>query len=117
MIRTVQIPRTVSRMGCAPGSGCCSACSDHKPLRGLHEALTWQGPPQTQCDDSGNCWVDGELVKAPLTTGTGCPPGYPECLTSTVVNTVSAVPKPVLYLGGGVVAALILNTLLGGRRR
>ena len=29
MIRTVPIPKTVSRMGCAPGSGCCDSCGGH----------------------------------------------------------------------------------------
>lgn len=30
MIRTVRIPTGVSRMGCTPGGGCCSACGGHK---------------------------------------------------------------------------------------
>lgn len=30
MIRTVRIPRGVSRMGCAPGGDCCSSCKGHR---------------------------------------------------------------------------------------
>lgn len=30
MIHSVKIPTGVSRMGCTPGGGCCSACGGHK---------------------------------------------------------------------------------------
>lgn len=103
MIHTVRIPSGVSRLGCAPGGDCCSDCRSDRPRIG-----------DTQCDDSGNCWTDGVLTAAPLTTGTGCAPGVPNCFFG-----LGSIPAPVWYLGGGMVAALALTSLLGtgGKRR
>lgn len=67
MIRSVKIPTGVSRMGCAPGAGCCDECGSHAPAMNLgalvpttstgrrHAALH-SNLGDTTCDDQGNCY-------------------------------------------------------------
>jgi hypothetical protein len=90
MIRTVPIPKTVSRMGCASGSGCCDECGGHAKtnLGSLHD---------TACDQDGNCYdtSTGTLLSAPLTTGPGCAPGVPSCAASGAISATT------VYLIGG----------------
>lgn len=127
MIRTVAVPTTVSRMGCAPGGDCCDECRGHKSEPADAAALViytapWSGKKNAtlhsrlgqdlQCDQDGNCYSDGTLVSAPLTTGAGCAPGVASCAAST--------ESIALWVGGGLIGAILLTTLLGGgggRRR
>lgn len=62
----------------------------------------------TQCDQDGNCYTDGVLTSAPLTTGAGCPAGVANCSTSGLSSTM-------IYLGVGVLAILLLEAT--SRRR
>ena len=90
MIRTLPIPTTGNRMGCAPGAGCCDECggAGHAHLGSIHA---------TVCDQDQNCWNSdtGELLSAPLTTGPGCAPGVPSCAASGAISATT------LYAIGG----------------
>lgn len=111
-------------MGCAAGSGCCADCGggDHGTthLSGTHtnriagarnSALhSWLGA--TQCDQDGNCYTDGVLSAAPLTTGAGCAPGVASCSASTFSAPSSAT---LIYIGIGLLAVLMLEAT--SRRR
>jgi hypothetical protein len=108
MIRTIPIPKTVSRMGCTPGSGCCDECGAHAKanLGSLHD---------TACDSDGNCYdtSTGALLSAPLTTGPGCAPGVPSCaasggLTQAALGT---------YLPAIMIGTLAALLLFGGGKR
>ncbi len=92
MIRSVPIPTSVSRMGCAPGGDCCPDCASHKPA-----ALGRLGA--TECDQDGNCYTDGVLTAAPLTTGAGCPPGMPTCNPGGLSNTAMYVLGAAVLIG------------------
>lgn len=125
MIRTIPIPQTVTgRLGCAPGGDCCDECRSHRTGPPIGPAAThvhaiptnrnsalhsYLG--ETQCDQDGNCWTDGVLTAAPLTTGPGCPVGVPVCSTGA-----GGIDKSVLaYVGVGLGAVLLLELLF--RRR
>lgn len=122
MIRTVAIPTKVSRMGCAPGAGCCDDCGSHGSLQGTHTnriATPGEGVRNssmrahmgdTVCDQDGNCYTDGVLTAAPLTTGPGCPPGVPNCGTSAGV-----VSNTTTYILAGVAIVAVLEFM--SRRR
>jgi MYXO-CTERM domain-containing protein len=114
MIRTVPIPTTVNRMGCAPGAGCCEECGgvSGPPIgapsihvhaipssrnTALHASLG-----DVQCDQDGNCYTDGVLTSAPLTTGPGCPPGVPSCSSGPSTSSL-------IYMGVGLLAVLLLE--------
>lgn len=121
MIKTIPIPTTVSRMGCAPGADCCADCASHKmpatsPLAGTHTNRIASARNMalrrhlgtTQCDPDGNCYTDGVLTSAPLTTGAGCPPGVASCNPGGLPNTT-------LYLLAGLAAVALLEAT--SRRR
>lgn len=98
MIRSVPTPKN-GRMGCSPGGGCCSECGDHGKLQA------------TQCDDSGNCYTDGVLTAAPLTTGTGCAAGVTTCAASVFA---SVTPATWYVLGAGLL--ILMLEMSAGRR-
>ncbi len=115
MIRTVPIPTKVSRMGCAPGGDCCDSCSGHtmgaihtNRIRGARNMALHSTLADVQCDSDGNCYTNGVLTSAPLTTGSGCAVGDPTCTTSTSTSTW-------LYLGAGLIAIALLEAT--SRRR
>jgi len=141
MIQTVPIPTGVSRMGCTPGGDCCDQCRSHKPKGGQRRppivvvpaamwgkialgatpdpdhrgfrniALRSHLGQDLQCDQDGNCYMDGTLISAPLTTGAGCAPGVASCAAST---------SNWLMIGGlGLLGVILLSTAMGGggRRR
>lgn len=125
MIRTIAVPTTVSRMGCAPGSGCCDACGGHS-LKGTHSNrvfTTGDGGRNsalhshlgdTVCDADGNCYTDGVLTAAPLTTGAGCPPGVASC-SSSAGSTLGMSNSTLMYVGGAVLIIALLEAT--SRRR
>lgn len=92
MIRTVSIPKTVSRMdgtaslGCAKGSGCCSECGDHSVTELARSAAGASRMGDVQCDPDGNCYTDGVLTAAPLTH----PAGVASGLSTTTVYVIGA---------------------------
>jgi hypothetical protein len=121
MIYTVPIPTSVSRIagaGCHPGGDCCDSCRSHShgvtgppigaPSVHVHAIPTARNVVlrsnlgQLQCDQDGNCYDNGTLVSAPLTTGVGCAPGDPTCSSSLL-----------LWAGG---AALLAFAIFGGKR-
>jgi hypothetical protein len=102
MIRSVAIPTSVSRMGCAPGSGCCDECGGHGGNMGRLG--------DTACDSDGNCYdtSTGQLLSAPLTTGAGCAPGVTSCAASGGLTAAFGTYLPAVIIGS--VAALLLFT-------
>jgi hypothetical protein len=101
MIRTVPIPKTVSRLGCAPGCGCCDEC-------GGHGTSNMGRLGDTACDQDGNCYdtSTGALLSAPLTTGPGCAPGVPSCAASGGLGITGVTPALLI----GIAVALLLFT-------
>lgn len=53
MIRTIPIPRTVSRIGCAPGGNCCDECRTGPPIGPASTHVHSLG--DVSCDDTGTC--------------------------------------------------------------
>ncbi len=104
MIRSVPIPTTVSRMGCAPGDDCCSDCKSKMGRLGASNLpdISQASSTGLQCDSDGNCYQDGVLVRAPLTTGAGCDPGIGSCGATGLSNTT-------MYLIGAAVLIGILE--------
>lgn len=109
MIRTIPIPKTVSRMGCAPGAGCCDECGGHSPAAPVNPAALMLG--DVQCDSDGNCYTDGVLTAAPLTTGAGCAPGVASCSSSPATG----ISSTWLYIGMALAAVLLMEAT--SRRR
>lgn len=104
MIRNIPIPKTVSRVGCTPGGGCCDECGGHGA-----QALGRLG--DTACDSDGNCYdtTTGTLLSAPLTTGPGCAPGVASCAASgSLASAALGTYLPAIIIGS--VAALLLFT-------
>lgn len=123
MIRSVQIPTggnvppfvPGSLQGCHPGGDCCDDCRSHRPatgppigspsthvhLMGVRNTSLRASLGQLQCDQDGNCYDNGTLVSAPLTTGSGCQPGQPFCLSSVLPWAAGAGLLLLLFTGGG----------------
>src|ERR1700723_964931 len=103
MIRTVHIPTKVSRMGCAPGSGCCDECSHTGPPIGAPEVHVHQIPSErnsalraslgtVNCDQDGNCYDDSTGVYTPA-------PVSSSGVTSGLSNTTLYIAGAVLLIG------------------
>lgn len=95
MIRTVPIPKTVSRVGCAPGSGCCSDCGGgHLGDLATDPSQLMTGPnvnlndPALQMDSSSNLTYTGS--------------------TGTIAQGLNT--NTLLMIGGGLVLALLLTS-------
>lgn len=73
--------------------------------RALHGSLG-----DTICDPDGNCYTDGVLTAAPLTTGPGCPPGVPSCPASS--GFTSGVNTTALVFAGIFAAPFVLAALM-----
>ena len=126
MIRAVQIPKTVSRMGCAPGGGCCDECGGGN-LSGTHsyriETPLGEGTRNSSlhahlgdvsCDQDGNCYdtTTGALMSAPLTTTAGCAPGVSGCAAASTIGGMNS-----LYVIGGLALLAFIAMSSGGKRR
>jgi hypothetical protein len=110
-------------------SACCSDCA-RKSTRLGATPNTWGTQPTgswgtgtgstspVQCDQDGNCYQDGVLVSAPLTSSGGqvgnvIPPYTPDTSQQTTVNWT--------YIAGGAAAFMLglflIDSMGGGRRR
>jgi len=110
MIRTIPIPRSVSRIGMiprTPGDNCCSECAGNN-MGSLGEV---------QCDPDGNCWdtstgaytPGGASVAAALTVS-------PSSAASTIGSWISG--NSTLLVGlAAAVSVLAFATGKQGRRR
>lgn len=126
MIRTVPIPKTVSRMGCASGGDCCDECRaktgppigpapDHvHAIPTMRNACLHGHLGDVSCDQDGNCWdtSTGQLTAAPLTTGPGCAPGVLSCSASS-----SSSISPLVYVVGAGILGMILIDFFTERGR
>lgn len=139
MIRTVPIPKTASRMGCAPGGGCCDECGGHN-LAGTHRNVFPAGAARrnpslhralgdVECDVDGNCYTDGvmssqnvngviQMVGNSLTpTDTVAGPLFVNAAGATSYTPPTSSTNTWLILGAGLIAALFLESLTRSSRR
>lgn len=125
MIRTVPIPKTVSRMGCTPGAGCCDECGGHNlsatPIRAR------QAADRARSILVSKLYGLGDLVTDPsqLMTGPNVNLNDPALLMdsssgltytgSTGTIAPSGLSNNTMYLIGGALLLFLLATSKGGR--
>lgn len=79
------------------------------PAQSARNVVLHRSLGDTQCDPDGNCYTNGVLTAAPLTTGSGCAAGDPTCSTSTSSSSTW------LYMGAGLLGIALLEAT--SRRR
>lgn len=124
MIRTVSIPTTVPRMGCAPGGDCCSDCKGHKTgaLTGTHTnriAAADRGMRNIALRSHlGDIYTDAGVD--PTYTGTQystSPPGAVYAPTPTSSSNFLGLSSTTMMYALGALGVIALIELTGGRRR
>ena len=135
MIHSVEIPTTTGRIPTSPypdADYCCDdcrsgqACGSSAPpaaadchRNGVRNSALRGVLGLTQCDPDGNCWTDGVLTAAPLTTGLGCPVGVPVCNATPATSSgelIAGISNNTLYLAAGGLILLLALTSGSGRR-